>query len=466
MLHAATARARAEHCLQAAQAHRAHHRWAEAVQALNSAAEAAAADAEASALVGDFCSRIEEIARAFSAYDRAVALRPDRPVHWFNRAATRRHLGDLAGAEADYDQCLALDPTDAQACLNRSDLRVQTPTHNHVAQLEQHLATGSAGWQREVQVRYALAKEYEDLGQHADSWAQLVAGAGLRRRHLAYDPRTDLETVDWLIGAFPAAMPLAAGDSTQEPIFILGMPRTGSTVVDRMIGNHSQVQSAGELLHFGNAVIRAARARLQDSAPGVQAGRRELVFASAGIDLAALGTDYLARTRPQTGRSPRFTDKLPLNYLYCGLIAGALPKAGIVHVTRHPMASCYGAFKVLFDQGYPFSYDLQEIADYYIAYRRLMAHWRATLPGRIIDVAYEDVVANPDGECRRLIHALGLPWEDACVRFDQNPAPATTASASQVRRPLYASAVDQWRQYAEGLAPLRRRLEAAGINCD
>jgi hypothetical protein len=130
------------------------------------------------------------------------------------------------------------------------------------------------------------------------------------------------------------------------------------------------------------------------------------------------------------------------------------------------MASCYGVFKVLFDQGYPFSYDLQEIADYYIAYRRLMAHWRDTLPGRIIEVAYEDVVAQPEAQCRRLIGALDLPWEDACLRFDRNPAPATTASASQVRRPLYAGAVDLWRRYAEGLAPLRQRLEAAGINCE
>ena len=429
------------------------------------AIDAGRGDADANAVLGDFFSRFDMLDEAHAAYCRAIALRPERSAYWFNRAAVNRFLGHLVQAEADYDQCLLLDPADTQACLNRSELRVQTAARNHLPQLEALLRETHGPWQREVPLRYALAKEYEDLGLYAAAWEQLAAGAALRRRHLQYDPAVDLHTVQWLIDAFPARLHSGhgpdGGNATAEPIFIVGMPRTGSTLVDRMIGSHSQVTSAGELPHFGLAVVDAARAQRP------QAGsRQELIAASAHIDFAALGRDYLARTRPRTGATPRFTDKLPLNYLYCGLIDAALPAAPIVHVSRHPMATCFGVFKVLFDQGYPFSYDLGEIADYYLAYRRLMAHWQSALPGRILEVAYEALVADPPAQCRWMIGALGLPWEDACLQFHRNPAPATTASATQVRRPIYTSAVHLWRNYAGALAPLRARLEAGGVRCD
>ena len=334
--------------------------------------------------------------------------------------------------------------------------------HEHVthgAALERLLASRPANWFAEVAARYALAKEYEDLGRHEGSWTQLAAAAALRRRHLQYDPTVDLATVDWLIEAFPSRATDRGGDPNGEPIFVVGMPRTGSTLLERMLAGHSSVYAAGELADLGNAVVAAARRRV-----GREASRRELVAASAGVDFAALGADYVARTRPRTGHTPRFIDKLPLNYLYCGLIERALPNARIVHVTRHPMATCYGAFKVLFDQGYPFSYDQIELADYYAGYRRLMAHWRAVMPDRLVEVAYEDIVADPQGQCRRVLSGLGLDFQDACAAPHSNPAPSATASASQVRRPVYTTAVDQWRNYARWLGPLRERLESHGVD--
>ena len=432
--------------------------------ALDRATAAALGDADACAALGDFCARIEQPARAFAAYDRALALRPEHAVLWFNRAAVRRFLGQLAEAEADYDRCIALNPGDAQAHLNRSELRVQTSERNHVDVIRARLEVRPLDWLSEVQLRYALAKELEDLGAYAEAWQQLEAGARLRRRHLKYDPRRDLETADWLMAAFPHGAPAHVGHSARAAIFILGMPRTGSTLVDRMLGSHTQVRSAGEMLHFGNAVVDAARTVL-GAERGTGATRRALIAASAQADFAALGRDYMRRARAGAGDSPRFTDKLPLNYLYCAHIAAALPQAAMVHVTRHPLATCYGVYKVLFDQGYPFSYDLDEIADHYVAYRRLMDHWRATLGGRLLEVSYEDVVADPRGQCARMLASLDLPWEEACVAFHRNPAPATTASASQVRRPLYTDALHRWRHYADALAPVRRRLEAAGIDC-
>jgi hypothetical protein len=321
------------------------------------------------------------------------------------------------------------------------------------------LAVQSGGdWQHEVRLRYALAKEYEDLGEYALSWPHLAAGSALRRKHLQYDARVDLATVDWLRQSFPAGLDGGAGDPSAEPIFILGMPRTGSTLIDRILGRQTQVYSAGELQDFGAAVVSAVQARC-----GRTVGRQQMVAESAALDFAALGRDYLRRTRPRTGHTPHFTDKLPINYLYCGLIARALPEARMVHVIRDPMATCYSIYKVLFAQGYPFSYDLSELADYYIGYRRLMAHWHATLPGRIVDIAYEDLVKEPEREARRLFDALGLSWEPQCLDFEHNPEPVATASAAQVRRPLYGSLISTWRHYEAQLAPLAARLAAGGI---
>ncbi len=424
------------------------------------AGESAAPDVAAAshAEIGDLWSVLGDYARALAAYGRAVELAPTRSRYWFNRAAVRRFLGDLGAAEQDYDEAIRLAPHDAQAYLNRADLRPQTIERNHIDELERALRAAPPDWRHQVPLRYALAKEYEDLGDHRASWHHLAAGAQLRRRNMRYDVRTDLATMEWIREAFPARAP-SGGNPTDRPIFILGMPRTGSTLVERILGSHSDVHAGGELQDFGLAVVEAVRAHL-----GRDAGRREMVFASSLIDHAKLGGDYLRRTRLRTGDRGRFTDKLPLNYLYIGLIAQALPNARIVHVVRNPMATCYAVFKVLFDQGYPFSYELCELADYYIAYRRLMHHWHAVLPGRLIEITYEALVVDPASETRRLLDALGLAWEPACVDILANQSPSTTASASQVRRPIHRVGIDQWRHYEAQLSPVALRLRGAGIS--
>lgn len=444
-----------------------HAQAAQAIERLSALCEAAAlraADrARLHAQLGDYWSLLMQYERAQACYGAALALCPEESHYWFNRAAVRRFLGTLEEAEADYDRAIALAPDDAQAYLNRSELRRQSPARNHVPDLERALARALArtprDWRQEVPLRYALAKEYEDLGEYERSWQQLSAGARVRRRHLQYNPSVDLQTVDWLCESFPASLPRAPGAQSREPIFILGMPRTGSTLVDRMLGGHSAVFSAGELPDFALAVVAA----VQRNAGRILA-RQQLVAESARLDFRALGEDYLQRTRPRTGHTPHFTDKLPLNYLYCGLIARALPEARIVHVTRGAMATCYGIYKVLFEQGYPFSYDLLELADHYIGYRRLMEHWKNTLPEALIEIRYEALVANPVRELQKLLDALSLPWEPQCLEFERNPNPVATASAAQVRRPIYRDAVDLWRHYERELEPLAARLRAAGID--
>jgi tetratricopeptide (TPR) repeat protein len=450
-------------------------RTGEALASAEAAGRGAGADADAWDAIGALRSYARDQRGALAAYERAVALAPENPQFLYNRASVRRFMGDLEGAETDYDRVIAQRPTDFEAYLNRSELRVQRRERNHIAELEAILPRTRGDWRGEVQIRFALAKECEDLGEYARSFEYLRSGAKTRREHLKYGVATDVATVDWIMQAFPAALLAGAAGADcagfsspagrrstgpDDPVFIVGMPRSGTTLVERILGSHSAVSSAGELDCFALALVEAARRH----AGPEQLSRRELVAASASLDFAALGTDYLKRARAVFGGAGRFIDKMPLNYLYCGLIGRALPNARIIHVTRHPMAVCYAMYKTLFKNGYPFSYDLGEIAEYYIAYRRLMSHWHAAIPGAIYELSYESLVADQRGETIKLLEYCDLEWEDGCFTFHRNPAPTTTASASQVRRPIYDSSVSQWRHYESELGELSARLTAAGID--
>lgn len=392
---------------------------------------------------------------ALHAYERALQLAPRNSAITFNRAKVRRFLGQLEAAEEDYDHVIRARPKDFEAYLNRSELRRQTPDRNHVIELERVLAGGIARWRGEVQIRYALAKEYEDLGEYTRSWTHLEQGAKLRRQHLQYDIDRDVAMVDWIIEAFPGSESAStAGYPSEEPIFIIGLPRSGTALADRILGSHCAVYSAGELKDFPQALARA----VVNCGKARSMSRRDLVAASARIDFATLGRDYIQRTRPATGLTPRYTDKNPLNYLYCGIMRRSLPQARIIHLTRHPMAVCYAMYKTLFKDGCPFSYDLKEIGRYYIAYRKLMNHWHATHPGTIHDLSYEQLVLNQERETGRLLEYCGLQWQEACLELHRGPAAPTSDSAPQVGRPVYDSSLAQWRHYAPQLEGLRRQL--------
>ena len=434
---------------------------AEALTAARAAERGAPTDAALRDAAGTLYSFGNDHASALLSFDAALKQQPNNPQFLYNRATVRRFLGDLAGAERDYDLAIELSPTDFEAIKNRSDLRVQTTARNHIVQLQQ-LAEGIAGdWRGEVQLRYSLAKELEDTAQYPQSFAQLSQAARIRREHMRYDAALDLHTVQWIMEAFPAVpQAVTPGACSEAPVFVIGLPRSGTTLVERILGSHSTLFSAGELDCFAIGIVEAVRAQTGRA----QLPRQALVLQSAQLDFASLGRDYIRCALLATGRSGRFIDKMPLNYLYCGLIRQALPQAKLVHLTRHPLAVCYAMYKTLFKDGYPFSYDLGEIAQYYIAYRRLMDHWQRIMPGALYSLSYEALVADQRGESEKLLDFCGLEWQDACAQFHQNPAASTTASAAQVRRPIYDSSVAQWRHYESQLSGLRTQLEAAGIS--
>ena len=419
-------------------------------------------DAVALDMIGFVLAGCEDYGAALDAHTRASALAPDDPRLAFNLAVALRNTGAFRDAEAIYDRLIADDPRHWEAWKNRSDLRTQTPSDHHVLGLEAALVHASSDVSGQVMLHSALGKEQEDLGRHAEAFKHYHRSASLRRRTMDYAVEQDLARMVELRETFPA-LRQAEGCESAEPIFILGLPRTGSTLVERIIASHSAVFSAGELQNFGVVTARLAAARAS-AAP--RPSPASTISLSADIQPADLGRAYVESTRPRTGHTPHFIDKMPTNFLYLGLIMRALPRARIVHLVRDPVDTCFAIYKTLFKRAYPYSYRLDELADYYAGYRRLMDHWRAIAPGRIIDLSYESLVEDPQARITGLLERLDLPLEEACFRFFDNPAPSGTASAAQARRPIYASSVGNWRRYADELEPLVERLRSHGVVCD
>jgi hypothetical protein len=397
---------------------------------------------------------------AYPLCKRSVELDPYNPKAHRRLALTCRLIGRIDEAIDEAEIALRFDPHDYEMIGLRSAVSTATKEKNHIAELEALLAAGCRNAFGGARVAYALARESEEIGESERSFAFLEAGARFKRQTIKYDVKSELDTFKTVRETFTADVLADAskGFDTKEPIFILGLPRTGSTLVDRIISSHSAVYSAGELQHFSGAVMEEVRKL------GPLADQADLVRKSLQTDPLVVGRRYLERTRPFTGHTQFFVDKQPVNYVMIGLIHRALPNATIMHLRRTPMDACYAVYKFLFNETYAWSYDLNEIAQYYVGYRQLMDHWRAVLPGRILDIAYEDVVEDLESDARRLIAELGLEWEPACLEFHDSDAATMTGSAVQVRKKIYSSSVGRWRDYETQLKPLADALEAAGID--
>lgn len=426
---------------------------AEAASAFAAMEQDAAGDAAWLARIGEGLGQCARHDAAIACLQAALALQPGSAAIRYSLATHLIALGRLDEAEAAFDTVIRQAPHDYDAYYNRSTLRRQTPARNHIAELQRMLRAPHRSSMAPVQLNYALAKELEDLGRDAESFAALKQGADLRRRQMRYDVRSDVDTMAAIARTFDAAWLDAArpGTDADGPVFVLGLPRSGTTLTDRILSAHSQIESLGELNDLPLALTGLCRHT---------AGKAGLVEAAARLDPAELGQAYLDRVSGRRGTAAFFIDKAPANFLYIGLIATALPHARIVHLRRDPMDNAYSLYKALFRMGYPYSYDFGDLAAYMRAKDRLMAHWQTVLPGRIIELRYEDIVADQDGTTRRLLDAIGVDFEPACLDFHRNASPSSTHSAAQVRQPLYASSVGLWRRHERHLCELERALDA------
>ncbi|OOG65489.1 sulfotransferase [Rhodanobacter sp. B04] len=400
--------------------------------------------------------------RAICAFRDAVSLAPEHASYRLNLATALISNGDLATAENELEACIRLNPKYWHAHLLLSQLRRQTPACHHLDRLHELLSQNQADTAACTYLNLALSKEYEDLGDYTRAFDHLARGKSAEHVQRPYSIQRDETLFKALMHAFPApqaVVPLG-GPIDGGPIFVLGMPRSGTTLVERILSNHPDVHAAGELQNFGMALQHATGSR------GSFLFDPDITRRTRHIDWKRLGSIYLASTRFLTAGKPYFIDKLPHNFLHVGYIAQALPNARIICVRRNPMDTCLGNFRQLFSRTslhFDYSCDLLDTGRYYILFDRLMAHWRRIFPDRILEVGYEDLVDSPEPQIRQLLDFCGLPWHDACLHPESNPAPVATFSAMQVRSRFDPSGIRRWKKYESQLSELRALLIGAGV---
>ena len=443
--------------------------------------------------LGHALAQLGKLDAAIVEYRRAVELKPDYAGAFCNWGAALCGLDRFHEAEAKFRRAAAVNSGFAGAYHNLAVILKETGRVDEAAHAErrairlaprntsyyEHLATvrpfaagdgyiaalediagdcASLNAAERIHLHFALARAYEDTGQFDAAFAQLLAGNRLKRQHTGYDEAATLARMQRTREVFSAeflASRQGAGEPSPLPVFIVGMPRSGTTLIEQILASHPEVFGAGELTTFdcaAGAVIKAL--------PGAPPFP-DMAAAMSGEDFRRLGACYLARLKERAPSASRIVDKMPGNFLFAGLIHLALPNATIIHAVRDPLDTCVSCFSILFgDQS--FTYDLAELGRYYRHYRALMAHWRAVLPPhRFIDVQYEELVGDLESVARRIVAYCGLAWDARCLDFHRTERAVRTASASQVRRPIYRSSLGRWRRYQKFLQPL-----IAELDCD
>ncbi len=391
---------------------------------------------------------------AIALYRKVLERRPDEPRIWMSLGHNLRTLGRVDEAVAAYRRGLVLRPASGEIWWSLANLKTFRFSDSEVATMEQALAGPDLSDEDAVHLHFALGKSMEDRGLWAQSFAHYDSANGTRRKALDYDASEIERQVDRSIALLTPqffAERKHFGCPANDPIFIVGLPRSGSTLVEQILSSHPQVEGTTEHPDIPMMVRRIATSGADKGSARYPAFLAKL----SAEECRALGEEYLERIAPQrvTGR-PYFIDKLPNNWALLGFIRLILPKARIVDARRHPLACGFSNFKQHFARGQPFTYDLADIGDYYRHYVRMMRHMEQVLPGWAVRILNEDLVADPDGEIRRLVASVGLEWDDACLSHHKTKRPIRTPSAEQVRQPVNASGTEQWRNYEPWLGPL------------
>lgn len=406
---------------------------------------------------------LNDIPAALALIERAMAAGVDTPDEHYLHAMLLQFTGQMERAGTVLDACLRRWPTFSGAAMARARLRRQTTESNHLDFLRTQLRRipVNSKFPEDNLIRaefeHALFKELDDLGQHDEAWAALERSNAIMHAFNPYDADGEAAVTDAIIrqplAGHAGGARLAPRFEGPVPIFIVGMPRSGSTLLDRMLSNHSSVASAGEI----NDLLRQLQ-WLADVPDGDARHRLELIRRSRNIDFHELGARYLRQTQWRAQGRRYYINKLPTNFPFVDLIHRALPHAPILHTVREPMDVCFSNLKAMFGHTSAYSYDIASLAHYHDQYVRLMAHWHATLPDALLDVPYASLVQQPEAMMRTVLAHCGLELEEDCLHPERNTAPVATPSSAQVREAIHGRGLGDWQHYATQLEALRRAL--------
>jgi len=414
-------------------------------------------NADAYNSLGSALIALERVAEAMACYQQALRIKPDLAHAHHNLGSAYKDQGHLAEAARCYEKAVALAPRSGLHYRHLFELR-PVPGADRRFQAAKALTQEMPPLPDRdlLNLHFALGKAYADQGEYEESFRHFAEGNALKRRGIAYDEPAALGTIDRIRHVFTPELMHGVrglGHPSDRPIFIIGMPRSGTTLLEQILASHPSVFAAGERTDFERIVLGLG-------APDSALGYPDMARTLSAKALRRLGERYAAAVGAAAPEATRIVDKMPGNFLYAGLIHLTLPNARIIHVHRDPRDTCLSCFSLLFTAAQPYSYDFGELGRYYRAYETLMAHWRRVLPaGVMLDVRYEDVVADVEHEARRLVAHCGLAWDAACLEFHRTRRVVRTASAVQVRQPIFASSIGRWRHYHRFLQPLLSALE-------
>ncbi len=408
--------------------------------------------------LGAVHERLGRLSKAAEAYRRAIALMPDDADSPHNLGNVLTDLGELEAAEAAYRRALEIDPERAESYRHLIDLKTYAAPDGDLRAMEALLTAPALDQAQVMELCFALGKVYDDLGEVEHAFAAFERGNRIRRATLEYDIAEREARAERVIGVFDRELLARArgrGARSEAPIFIVGMPRSGTTLVEHILASHSAVWGGGERRELSR--VERELGRLSSSGRDYP----EVALDLGADDLARLGEGYLEALKQHASGAPRVTDKTTANFWRLGLIHLMLPEARIVHCRREAADTCLSCYMKLFTEGQNFTYELTELGRYYRLYERLMEHWQTLLPEQIMELRYEDLVADQEAETGRLLDFLGLAWEDACLAFHRTRRVVRTASGVQVRQPIHDRAVGRWRRYRHHLGPLFEALGPA-----
>ena len=424
-------------------------RHAESIHCFAKATGLEPGNAAAWASLGNAYAQEGAVQTSVEAYERSLALQPHAPGVQMGYGHVLKTLGDQEAALRAYRAAIALKPEAGETYWSMANLKIFRFEDSEVAAMEEQLNRNDLSDSADVHFRFALGKAWEDKGDYDKAWNFYHAGNQRQRKRVSYDPVALELRHEEIIEVFSGellAQHAGQGDVSTAPIFIVGLPRSGSTLIEQILASHSQVEGTAELPTLGRLAASIGRYRPD------RKEYPETVRGLRGKDLRAYGRQYIEETRAyRTTDKPHFTDKLPNNFAHVGLMHLILPNAKVINARRHPFDSCLGGYKQLFGKGQDFTYDMLELAAYYRQYHETMRHWHRVLPGKVLDVHYEETVTDLENQVRRILAHCGLPFEAACVRFHETQRAVKTASSEQVRKPLYTSALGTWRRYEKHL---------------